>query len=503
MIRTEYTVNTGDTAEFNNHVDDCVGTGRMGLALQKEYHDQLKIVQDEIGFGHIRGNGLFSDDMAIYQAYADENGEEKVEYNFTYLDRVMDDYISLGLRPFLELGFMPEKLASGTQTIFYWKGNTTPPKSDEGWTSLVIATLAHLIERYGAEEVTDWPIEVWNEPNLAGFWKDADMPAYFHLFEITFRAIKAFEPRFKVGGPAVCGGTDEKWIRAFLEFCREKKLQPDFITRHHYTINTPENIGHYRYNRLVEPKSGIAQLHTTRVIIDSFPEFAGKKIMITEFNTSYTPQSPLHDTNMNAAHIAAQLSMLGNDNASYSYWTFGDVFEESGVPFTPFYGGFGLVTNGLVKKPTFYTFKFFKRLKGQCVHRSDESVICKKQGGYNGVIWNLQMEDERERAEISFKLPADKQDYCLAVWTVDEVSGNPLKTWHDIGEPSSPSAEQLQLMRESAVPAVSTIRLSAKEYKVAFSLELAPNAVAYFELLPAEIRSDRGYDYERAVNKNG
>ncbi|MDD2649396.1 MAG: xylan 1,4-beta-xylosidase, partial [Eubacteriales bacterium] len=185
------------------------------------------------------------------------------------------------------------------------------------------------------------------------------------------------------------------------------------------------------------------------------------------------------------------------------YWTFGDVFEESGVPFTHFYGGFGLVTNGLVKKPTFYTFKFFKRLKGQCVHRSDESVICKKQGGYNGVIWNLQMEDERERAEISFKLPADKQDYCLAVWTVDEVSGNPLKTWHDIGEPSSPSAEQLQLMRESAVPAVSTIRLSAKEYKVAFSLELAPNAVAYFELLPAEIRSDRGYDYERAVNKNG
>lgn len=503
MIKAKYTVEKGAEAEFNNHVDDCVGTGRMGLALQKEYHDQLKIVQDEIGFKHIRGHGLFSDDMAIYQAYTDENGEEKVEYNFTYLDRVMDDYISLGLRPFLELGFMPYKLASGEQTLFYWKGNTTPPKSDEGWTNLVIATLSHLMERYGADEAVTWPIEVWNEPNLPGFWKDADMPAYFHLFEITFRAIKAFDERFCVGGPAVCGGTDEKWIRAFLEFCAEKQLNPDFITRHHYTINFPENAGHYRYNKLVEPKSGIEQLHTTRVIIDSFPQFAGKKIMITEFNTSYTPQSPLHDTNMNAAHIAAQLSMLGNDNASYSYWTFGDVFEEAGVPFTPFYGGFGLVTNGLIKKPTFYTFKFFNALTGKCVLKTDESVVCRKKGGYNGVIWNLQMEDERYDLNFSLTLPADEKEYCLMVKTVDESSCNPLKVWHDMGEPSSPSKEQVELLRESAVPDIGTMRLSAKDGKVYFALTLSPNAVVYFELLPVKTSSDRGYDYDRVVSKNG
>ena len=79
---------------------------------------RILLAPEEIGFQHIRGHGLFCDDMAIYQ----ESEDGVPEYNYTYLDRVMDSYLELGLRPFLELGFMPEKMASGKQTIFYWKG---------------------------------------------------------------------------------------------------------------------------------------------------------------------------------------------------------------------------------------------------------------------------------------------------------------------------------------------------------------------------------------------
>ena len=208
---------TEDTViPFHNNVDYCVGTGRMGLALTKEYMEQLSLVQEEIGFKHIRGHGLFCDDMAIYHEY-EENGEKKVEYNYTYLDRVMDDYRSVGLRPFIELGFMPSKLASGTQTIFYWKGNTTPPKDYDRWCNMIQCLLKHLMERYGAEEVVQWPIEVWNEPNLPGFWEKADMEEYFKLFHRTFDAVKEVDSRFRVGGPAVCGGSDEKWISAFMK----------------------------------------------------------------------------------------------------------------------------------------------------------------------------------------------------------------------------------------------------------------------------------------------
>ena len=100
------------------------------------------------------------------------------------------------------------------------------------------------MERYGQEEVVRWPIEVWNEPNLPGFWKDADMEEYFRLFKETFRAVKALDPRFRVGGPAICGVQDELWIREFLNFCEREDIPLDFVTRHHYTTEIPQREGH-------------------------------------------------------------------------------------------------------------------------------------------------------------------------------------------------------------------------------------------------------------------
>ena len=488
---------------FNNQVDFCVGTGRMGLALQKEYMKQLAIVQEEIGFKHIRGHGLFTDDMAIYQERK-INGEVVVEYNFTYLDMVMDGYREVGLKPFLELGFMPAKLASGTQTIFYWKGNTTPPKDYEGWNALVCATLTHLCERYGKEEVLTWPIEVWNEPNLQGFWEHASKENYFKLFHETFNAIKALDERFRVGGPAVCGGSDEEWIKAFLDYCSANKLKIDFVTRHHYTTELPEPVGHYGYAELMNPEDGFANLHTTREIIDSFPEYKGLQIHITEFNTSYIPNCPLHDTNQNAACIAYQLSRLGEDNESYSYWTFGDIFEEQGVPFTPFHGGFGMVANGCILKPTFWSFAFFKRLKekqGKCIYKDKNTVVMAyEDGSIRAVAWNNIMHREGKAVDITYEMESDR-DFYLISESVDEINCNPLKVWHDIGEPANPSKAQLKLLRSSDKPLVKSDILKSKEGKVKVQLHLEENAVVYFELAPSEVKSDRGYDYNRVMQR--
>lgn len=503
MEQMTYTLSMAASVPFNNKVDYCVGTGRMGLALQKEYQEQLKLVQEYIGFKHIRGHGLFHEDMSIYQEYRPymskaESGDP--EYNFTYLDFVMDSYIELGLRPFLELGFMPKKLASDKNTIFYWQSNTTPPKDYDTWKKLVQVTLRHLIERYGRDDVTTWPIEVWNEPNLPGFWKNADMPEYFRLFDVTFAAVKEVDPSFRVGGPAVCGGTDELWINSFLAHCREVGIKPDFITRHHYTTEMPDRDGHYSYQALSDPERGFANLHTTREIIDSYEEFRGLEIHITEFNTSYCPNNPIHDTNQNAAYIAHQLSRLGDDNESYSYWTFGDIFEEAGVPFTPFHGGFGLVANGGIPKPTFWTFAFFKRLAGQCIHRSDDSVVVRMpDGSLRGVIWNHGCKRTGREIKVTYEAELPDGDYCLTTQTVDEQCCNPLKVWHDMGEPSSLSADQKKLLKNAARPAVGSRRLSARGGALPIEFALSEFAVVYFELTRAEIHPDRGYSYERST----
>ncbi len=499
-IEKTYRITKDSSAEFHNNVDYCVGTGRMGLALQKEYQDQLEFVQKYIGFKHIRGHGLFHDDMAIYQEnrekFWDPESPVHREYNFTYLDLVMDSYRRLGIKPFLELGFMPKKLAKSENRVFYWQGHTSPPKDYELWKDLVKATLNHLIERYGEEAVT-YPVEVWNEPNLPGFWENADMKEYFVLFDHTFAAVKEVDPRFKVGGPAICGVNDPVWIDGFLAHCREKGIKPDFITRHHYTTEQPDRKGHYVYQELMDPEDGFKNLKSTRDIIDGYPEFKGLPIHITEFSTSYSPDNPIHDTNRNAAFLCGQLARLGDVNESYSYWTFGDIFEENGVPYAPFYGGFGLVANGCIPKPTFWSFVFFKNLMDcDCVLKTDDCVIVKTEKGYRGVVWNASNTRKGNKLDVDIALPLDGE-FCVLTKTVDEKTCNPLKIWHDLGEPRSLSADQKELLRESAYPLTETERISGNGEAV-IKIEVEEFGVKYFDITPAPINSDRGFDYNRA-----
>ncbi len=499
MKTEKITVDVNASVSFNNNVDYCVGTGRLGLALTDEYLKELKYVQDMIGFSYIRGHGLFSDDVAIYHEY-EEDGNKKVEYNYTYIDRIIDRFLELGIRPYLELGFMPEKLASGTQTIFYWKGNTTPPADYKKWTDMVVALLEHLKVRYG-EEVTGWPIEVWNEPNLPGFWYKADMKEYFKLFKETFLAIKAFDERFKVGGPAICGVKDAEWIKGFLDFCKEEGIRPDTITRHHYTVGFPERIGHYDYSKLEDSKMRFENLQSTRDIVDSYEEFKDLPIHLTEFSTSYTPRGVIHDTNINAAYLARQLAGLGDVNEAYSYWTFGDVFEEQGVQNSLFHGGFGLVASGNIPKPTFWTIYFFKQLKlfgEECVYRDDNAVMVKGEKGLAGILWNID-EDDRVK-EISFDLDTKAgTEYTLITRTVDEECCNPLKLWHDLGEPAYPTGEETELIKSAAHPLVQSSIVKAGD-EAHISVPVRKNGVVYFTLTKRHFTPDRGYDYDKVVS---
>ncbi len=511
-IRAKYEIDRDTTVEFCNHVDYCVGTGRMDLALQEEYLRQLELVQEQIGFRYIRGHGLFSRGMAIYQEIKNEDGSLREEYNFTYLDRVMDRYKALNIRPFLELGFMPDQLASDKNTVFYWKGNVTPPSSYDKWTRLVQATLRHFLSRYGEEEVLQWPVEVWNEPNLNSFWKDADMEEYFHLYEVTARAVKETHPGFRVGGPAICGVDDERWMRCFLDFVKESGAPLDFVTRHHYTSNVPEHLGHYGYIEVHEPEYAFRELERSREIMSGYEEFREMKLHITEFNTSYIPNAPIHDTCYNAAYVAHMLSRLGDRHTSYSYWTFGDVFEECGVPFTPFHGGFGLVANGVIPKPTFWTFAFFKKLQGDCVHRSEDAVVVRREdGSLYGVAWNPDNDGSGREREISFSIEVDDSgeagdskgsgEFCLIRRTVDERHGNPLKCWHDLGEPANPSIPEIEFLREVARPRVQTDGVTVSDGRVEIELTLAKNAVVSWELRRIVRQQDLGYDYERVMGE--
>ena len=492
MIEKSITVREGGRADFRNLTAECVGTGRLDLALHREYQDQLRAVQALCHFKRIRGHGLFSDQMGIYQEHRTPDGQRIVEYCFTYLDRVMDAYLENGLKPFLELGFMPAKMAAGTNTLFYWQAHTSPPRDMEEWQKLVRVTLAHLAARYGKERVESWLCEIWNEPNLPGFWENADKPKYLELYKATVAAVKETLPGMRVGGPAICGGTgSQQWIADFLSFCRDENVPVDFVTRHAYMGQTPEHKGRYLYHEMNRPEDLIAEMRESRNVIDSFPEYRGLPMYITEFNTSYNPFCPIHDTVYNAALCAGLLAGLGDVADGYSYWTFGDVFEEQGIPPRPFHGGFGMMANGLIPKPTLWTFAWFSALQGECVYRDDAAVIVKRpDGGFEAVLWNLDKEEKR----FEIALPMAGNAAALMEW-VDGEHGNPLAAWHLMGEPKDLTGEQLTFLRASGNPGSRAFAPREENGCKAVSVTLKENAVARLRLVPAPTCDEPGYDY--------
>lgn len=484
-------INLSGSKKIKNNINYCIGTGRLGLALQNEYLKQLKLVQEQIHFKYIRGHGIFSDDIGIYHEYNDDFGNH-VEFNFTYLDRIMDSFKKLKIKPFLELGFMPSQLASGDQTVFYWEGNITYPKNEQNWVKLVQVTLRHLTDRYGKDEVLTWPIEVWNEPNGLEFWVNADAKKYFKLFKLTFDAIKQVNKEFKVGGPAISGIEHEKWIKDFVDFCDTNALDVDFISRHIYASIDKKVVGHYSYFKLRDTREVAQEAGTTRSIIDQNKKFKNTPLHITEFSSIYRPDSPLHDTVKNAAYVTDLVTKMMGKATSYSYWTFGDAFEEQGVPFSQFHGGFGLVANNCIPKPTFWAFKFLNDLFETCVYKSDHSIITVKNNNYRGVIWNYTREGQSGNLRINIDLKLQSDNYCVVTNTIDKNHGNPLQIWHDLGDNPNPSEEQINLLKRSANPGIKTNKL--KKGKI-ISIEIEPNAVVSVDVLPIQKKADRGYDF--------
>jgi xylan 1,4-beta-xylosidase len=188
--------------------DLSVGSDYPGTLRRDDSMAQLKTVVDETGCRYIRFDAIFHE---VLQTVKKENG--KLVYDWTGIDKLYDDLLARKIKPFVELGFTPKALATSDLKIFYWEGYTSHPEL-EGWRDLITAFVTHCQQRYGKEEVRSWFFEVWNEPNLDGFWERGDQKAYFELYHVTAKAIKAIDPALRVGGPSTAGAA---WVPEFLD----------------------------------------------------------------------------------------------------------------------------------------------------------------------------------------------------------------------------------------------------------------------------------------------
>jgi xylan 1,4-beta-xylosidase len=329
---------------------DCVGAGRVAEGLCDGWRRQLEECRREIGFKCLRMHGLLQDELGVYSE--GPNGEPR--YNWQYIDDVYDFLLSIGMKPFVEFGFMPNALASGSGKIFWWNATVTPPKDYAKWDALITALVNHWTERYGEDEVKTWRSAIWNEPNLRIFWQPAtnSMVPYFELYDHTARAVQSVSTNYIVGGPA---GAGPVWTKELIDFCQQNNLPIDFINYHAYGLGGgPSGLDQYGNRKLYLA----SDLHSvTRIATSQFPIIQkspkpGLPVHITEWSESYSPRDPVHDSYFSAAFILEQLRRT-EAVSSMSHWTFTDVFEENGPPARPFHGGFGLINYEGIRKPAF------------------------------------------------------------------------------------------------------------------------------------------------------
>ncbi|MBA0882980.1 GH39 family glycosyl hydrolase [Flavobacterium undicola] len=382
IIKVDYNKSAG---KLNTMFKECIGAGRANEGLRADWQQQLAMTKKECDFKYIRMHGLLSDDMAVYREDKDGNPE----YNYQYIDALYDFIVSIKMKPFVELGFMPSALASGPETIFWWKGNVTPPKDYKKWEDLIRNLTAHFTERYGAEEVKTWYFEVWNEPNLTpGFWTGTQ-DEYFKLYEYAARGIKAVNKDFKVGGPATAGAG---WVPETIEFCAKKNVPLDFISTHTYGVNQGylDEFGTSGTVLSPDENSISGDVINSRKQIDNSAK-PNLELHYTEWSSSYTPADPIHDSYHSAAYILQKLKQVGNAANSMSYWVFTDIFEEPGPRFTPFHGGFGLLNTQGIKKSAYFSYYFMNKLGETELQNTDKSSwACKNaKGDVQVLFWDF------------------------------------------------------------------------------------------------------------------
>jgi xylan 1,4-beta-xylosidase len=457
--------------------EECIGSDRAAVAMRQQWLSDLEVVKRTTGIKAVRFHGLFDDEMGVWPLGAKQP-------NFLYVDMVFDAMLALGVKPLVELSFMPGALASGDRTIFFYRGNVTPPKEITRWGELIQTFARHCIERYGIQEVSTWKFEVWNEANLVYFWTGTQAD-YFELYRQSATALKSVDQRLKVGGPSTARAS---WVGDLLAFCSSQQVPIDFVTTHIYP-DDPQKVvfgedTHYPYEEVIGRALAKVQ---------------------KEIKTSKSPDIPLYITewsSQNPAFIAHTIKSTIGLADLMSFWTFDNVYEELGIPKSFLNTGFGLLGMRGVPRPSFYTFALLHKLGDVQLESDDGPVLATRRGDGSLAIlvWNLiprppglrsatgdpmlqaagQEQRNGDPLQLTLALEGSHRHGRASITRVDETSGNLLRAYEAMGSPAYPTVEQIaELKRKSELAAPEIIPLNSHNQ---ITVVIPPNGVALLEL---------------------
>lgn len=452
-----------------------IGNDHASQMLRTDVCRHVKLAHDELGIRYIRFHGILDDDLLVMQRLTDyhnframpwANGVE--ETSFRQIANVFDNVLACGMKPFVELSFMPEALASGKKIGLRYRNNITMPKFMGRWCELVERFLLFLFARYGKEEVRTWYFEVWNEPDLPIFFKGKQKD-YFKLYEATAKTIKGVDQSLRVGGPATSACL---WVTDFIEYCGKNKIPYDFVSTHHYPGDA--------FGNIFTVKDALKMMKVTRHnaknnvdLGDTLTEYffkpqvykawrkgvlremdervrnqAGDKpLFMTEWNSMAVYASPVHDEKYSAAFLVKSVMDLKGVMDAYMFWCCSDVFEEMFILGKPFHGSYGIVNNDGIPKPNFWGLKLLSELYPNRldlpITNDDVEYAVFVDGDKTQILVYAQDFDyyKNEVFEVEFTL--NHTSSTITKQVIDSTRCNPKAEWIKLGSPDLLTREQV------------------------------------------------------------
>ena len=461
---------TARSHPFPHFWEQVFGSGRAVLSLRDSYRTDLRAVRDITGFKYIRFHAILDDDVGVY----DEDAQGKPIYNFSYVDQIYDGLLENNIKPFVELSFMPRKLALNLKPHPFWyKPFPSPPKDPAKWSALIEAFTKHLLDRYGSDELESWYFEVWNEPNI-DFWNgDPQQKTYFDLYDTTAKAIKQVDAKLRIGGPATAQAA---WVGDFISHCTENHVAFDFVSTHVYGNDTSRDV--FGNDAKIPRRDMVAR--AAKKVYDQVKSSAAPNtpIIWSEYNATYMNQVEVTDSAFMGPWLANNIRECDGLTNIMSYWSFSDVFEEQGVIKTPFYGGYGLMAERDIPKAAFRAFELLHRLGNRRLAVDSENALVTQRpdGQIVLALWNYAEPRETVGSRtftFSVKGVSTKQ---YRVQFVSPGTASSLEAWKAMGPPAFPTVSQIKrLIESSALP-------SAKTSPISEPVVLSPQTLALVEL---------------------
>jgi xylan 1,4-beta-xylosidase len=459
---------------FPHFWEEMFGSGRAALVMRTAYQNDLTAVKAITDLKYLRFHAILHDELGVYNE--DEHGNPV--YNFTYVNQIYESLIAQGVRPVVEISFMPKKLAFNPDALhpFWYKQNVSPPKSMERWDDLIRAFAQNLVEHFGIDEVSQWYFEVWNEPNI-DFWGGIPRKeSYFDLYAHTARALKSVSPRLRVGGPATAAAT---WVPEFLTYAAENHVPVDFVSSHGYDDEPVERLlgkdQPLRDKDIIQEDRTCAAVGKVRQQIDASPT-PHVPLLWTEWNVP--GKDRLRDTPYVGPALAEAIRTCDGHVDMLSFWTFSDVFEEGGPAERPFQGQFGLRATGGINKPSFYDFALLHQLGTERIANPSHDTLGTrlKDGSLAIALWNLASVDALAESisthHVTLRIAGVAPNAVVSMQQVDEGHGNVMKAYLAMGSPRYPTRAQVQQLNAASALATPE-RLTLRDGVL--KLDLKPN----------------------------